>query len=295
MAYDRQKVDLLRQISLKKLFENFGFEPDPNDKNQYKTDLGRISIEQDEKFFNHDMNVGGGGAIDFIMHFENLNFNDAIKRLSSLFLNENITHYARQPKIPKVKKEFVMPSINDNTVQIVSYLKNRCISEEKINSLLLLNVLFADKNNNIVFPLKNIKGQIIGAEQKGTMPNKKFSRVLGDKGFFVFKNTTDKTVYFCESPIDAISLSESKDGLFISTGGENTTRLLEFAAFFKSRDFRIVAAFDNDAIGQKYTESIKDFIDEILIPIGKDWNEDLQNELLQEAKKIGAKAPKFKV
>ena len=60
-------LNSLRNTPLDPLLDRLGAEPDPKDKHNWRTPVGRMTVTG-LKFFNHDEEVGGGGAIDLVMH-----------------------------------------------------------------------------------------------------------------------------------------------------------------------------------------------------------------------------------
>ena len=68
LAAMQQDTINLRDIPLEIIMEEFGATRDPKDpQKNYRHEQGRITVTQ-QKFYNHDQALGGGGAIDLTMH-----------------------------------------------------------------------------------------------------------------------------------------------------------------------------------------------------------------------------------
>ena len=73
----RNQAAKVRQINLVTVLQQRGAIADKNDSAKWHTHQGTLSVTG-SKFFNWTKNVGGGGAIDLIMHLEHIDFIKAV-------------------------------------------------------------------------------------------------------------------------------------------------------------------------------------------------------------------------
>ncbi|MBV9387055.1 MAG: relaxase domain-containing protein, partial [Chroococcidiopsidaceae cyanobacterium CP_BM_ER_R8_30] len=95
----------LRDTPLVELAPHLGLEPDRHDKHKWRTE-GQILSINGQKFYDHLAQKGGYGAIDFVMHVNQLPFKEAVQWLSQGSSSGNRTTAIRQtePKTPAVAK-----------------------------------------------------------------------------------------------------------------------------------------------------------------------------------------------
>jgi hypothetical protein len=141
----------LRQIPLESVLRRLQIEQDKNDKKNWKTPAGRMTITEN-KFYSHDLGKGGVGAIDLVMIIEQTEYKTAINWLSkefgiSVVLSESITNL--KPKIEEISKEtqiFKIPKeIKENWSHVKNYLtEKRKLSESIVNELYKEKKIYAD-------------------------------------------------------------------------------------------------------------------------------------------------------
>lgn len=270
----------LRQIDLKEVMERFGALPDPADKNNWRTQCGRITVTG-TKFFNHDTNSGGGGAIDLVMHLEQCDYKTAVQRLASEFgtgavlsqavvtVKAEIEAAAAAPAPPFVPP----PPVPEHWPTVRDYLHQvRKISTDVIEGLWQSGKIYADKFKNAVFVLRGAAG----VELRGT-GDKPFHGIRGKKtGFIIRRGPPDvKNVAFVESSIDAISLYElgKFEGQIVATGGNAGAMAKTAADKYRADGYQVYAAFDNDKAGDAQALVLGQT--ERLRSVLKDWNADL--------------------
>lgn len=132
--------------------------------------------------------------------------------------------------------------------------------------------------NNIVFinaerNFGEIRGTYtFGKAFHGIVPNSRHD------GFWWFRTSKNATKgYICESAIDAISLYElhkiqrnHEEAYYISVGVAKQPAIDRL----KNSKLYIVLAVDNDTAGQQCRDRNSEL--EYILPVNKDWNEDLQ-------------------
>ncbi len=271
----RATASQVRQLPLHQVLEHLGCHRDKKDPKNWRTPAGRISIDG-PKFYVHDIGKGGGGAIDLVMLIESTDYEGAVNRLAQHFGLEatEATAFAElRPVIEAAAKAAPTPytapvPVPKNWARVRQYLTVvRGLSSASIDHLHGLGRIYADRFSNAVFTL----GKGIGVELRGT-GDTAFHGTRGKKGLFSMRQAIEKRVAFVESAIDAISLRDlGFDGRIVSTGGNSNLRVL--ADKCRDEGLAIIAAFDNDAAGNQMAKLLGEH--ERLVPIGKDWNDDL--------------------
>jgi Plasmid recombination enzyme/Toprim-like/Protein of unknown function (DUF3991) len=271
----RERATYARELPLESVLERLGCVRDGKDRNNWRTPVGRVSVNG-AKFYAHDQAKGGGGAIDLVMMLEETDYKGAVGILTNDFgkntaISEVVNNLKQQPDTEKLP--YVPPErCPENWQKVRDYLtKVRCISEKLIDKLHEMGRLYADKYRNAVFVLG--KGE--GVELRGT-GDKPFHGVRGQKSPFYLVERGEKKVAFVESSIDALSLHDMGfKGRIVSTAGNSTEYARKLAAMHKEQGFTVVAAFDNDKAGERMAVNLQAC--ERLRSKGKDWNDDLRN------------------
>ena len=270
---ESEKISKLREIRLETVLEAAGAGRDPKDRNNWRTEVGRITLTG-QKFFNHDSRKGGGGAIDLAMHLRNCNFREAVAFL------ENLPETSQTMTDEREIKSVVPAPAPENWQAVRRYLVEvRCLDMKIVDDLHSTGVVYADKYRNAVFLSETGKG----AELRGT-GTRSFHGYRGEKGPFVLPGDPE-FVAFCESAIDAVSfklLQHPKyDPTVYSFAGGAKNLIQRCALGLVERGCRnIFAAFDDDKAGEEFFEILFDALPENscigLFPDGfKDWNAEL--------------------
>lgn len=114
----KQKADLVRGIDLGQVLDGTGAVKDKFDKAKWHTSKGTISVSS-AKFMNWSKGIGGGGAIDLVMHLKNFDFKTAVLWLDNVFTAQHI-------QIPsnKMKPKPIQLPKKDSTKlpQVINYL-----------------------------------------------------------------------------------------------------------------------------------------------------------------------------
>jgi 5S rRNA maturation endonuclease (ribonuclease M5) len=273
-----------RELPLEAVLERLDGIRDPNDKSNWKTPTGRISING-SKFFNHDLNKGGGGAIDLVKAQTDTDYTGAVnwlakefgtgKVLSDVVANLKSTIETTTNERAKIDPLKAHQPDESNWMTVRSYLVDtRKISSNLVDALHKEGQIYADKFKNVVFKLDGGTGLAL----RGTN-DKPFHGVRGQKTFFTLKKTEieNKKVAFVESPIDALSLKDlGFSGEIMATMGSSSRLTKSIADMYKRNGHIIVSAFDNDKAGHAMTLTVGEC--ERMLPKGKDWNEDLKTK-----------------
>ena len=293
---DKLEISKAREIPLDAILERFGAERDPTDpKRNWKTHTGRITIT-DDKFYNHDLERGGGGAIDLAMQLGGFKFKDAVAWLGGnisrdaaiqQYQAEAVKHASRildETQAPKL----AVPEQDPATLnRVKAYLiGKRGIPEPIVDNAINKGRLWSDKYANAVFSLRDLEGNQIGAELRGTY-DKPFHGVRGEKGLFFTGTSQSKTAVFVESAIDAMSYQAlNPKALVIGTAGSSREVMTAAARALDENGFKIVDGFDNDKAGERHGVTLREAVNapvERLRPTqGKDWNDELKAQRTTE-------------
>jgi len=301
----------VRAIDLPTVIERLGGVADRYDTHKWRLDGEHISVN-DERFFNHDRQQGGGGAIDLVMHAAGYDYREAVAYLrdthgADAAISAATWHGARhaQDEARQIVEHAERPTFRAPTSdeerwsQVRNYLvEQRQLPAALVDELHNRGTIYADSRSNAVFIRQDADGQAVGASLRGTAPGSEFKGLATgtrrDEGHFAF--TVGKAemhaapqVYITESPTDAISRAalvmragEGGEYIFASTDGHGSlpTRQIEDG---DARHALIHCSFDNDAGGSTLWERVKDAYPraEAIVrdrpPKGcKDWNDALR-------------------
>lgn len=277
----KQKADLVRSIDLCLVLEVCGAVKDKYDKAKWHTTKGTICISG-PKFMNWSKGIGGGGAIDLVMHLKGLNFKTAVLWLDTAFS-------VRHPQTPSNKiqpKPILQLPKKDSTKtsKIINYLAGtRSIPLFLIKTIIRAGEIYADTKGNAVFLLLGKEKRIVGAELRGTGRTRWRGMARGSRkglGFFGVGNQHQDKIVLLESAIDAISFFVlSPNCMAISTSGAcpNPAWLRSFI----NAGCEIYCGFDADETGDKAAKNMIAFYPAIkrLRPPKHDWNEVLKSKL----------------
>ena len=209
-----------------------------------------------------------GNSIDFLVRHMNYDFISAVSCLAE-------RGYPPLRKSPPVRN-VVFPQRADDDTAIRRYLAGRGFTDAVIEQLETAGLLYQDLHRNAVF--RNTEADFY--ELRGTWPNRVFHQ-CGKKtpdSFWTFiPGKTAEKAYICESAIDAVSLylihvhggTDKADNAYCGIAGVANQQTIERIR----RWLPSVLAVDNDAAGEQCRARNKEI--PVLIPHGKDWNEDL--------------------
>lgn len=237
-----------------------------------------ISIKKGYCGYNDFGSGETGNSIDFLINHMGYDFVGAVQALPDS-PRTNCPTNAVQPQAKNIPLKFPTP-IDGNYKNLFAFLTGRGITVETIRILIGQNIMYQErKNNNIVF----INAEKDFAELRGTYTyGKPFHGIVPGcrhDGFWWFRTSEDAAVgYICEASINAISLYElhrlqnkQRAAYYISIAGAAKQPAIDR---LKHSKLNLVLAVDNDDAGQDCRDRNPDL--EYVLPINKDWNEDLQ-------------------
>jgi len=275
----RTTTERLRNIPLPAVLLATGAAHDRYDKARWHTPKGVISVTG-MKFFNWNGSVGGGGAIDLIIHLYGLDFKGALAWLSRHFPagSAGPSFCTRSPAtlklpLPKIRK---LPDVKQ-------YLSaKRKISPAVIDYLIQCGDLYADDRNNAVFMMRATDTVLIGAELRGIGPHQWRGMAAGsrkDRGYFSIRNVCVEGIILCESAIDAISCFVINPHYYcISTAGARPAPCWLEPLI---RQYpKVYCGFDADPTGDTMADAMIKVYPSIkrLRPKQHDWNDMLRSQ-----------------
>lgn len=234
----------------------------------------------------HQYDQEGGDAIDFVRRFYNKTYPEAMEYLLGGCGGILTTSPPVQRKPPK---PFALPEKNENMRRVFAYLLNRRgIDRDVLHAFTYKGMIYESADyHNAVF---------VGFDQDGT-PRHAHKRGSGSESIykgnqdgslpeysFHWRGTSDKLFLF-EAPIDMLSfISMHKKGWrnhsYAAACGVSDQVLWQMMKDNPNIQ-RVYLCLDSDEPGQTAAKRISDKLftkgiqHEILVPIHKDWNEDV--------------------
>jgi hypothetical protein len=275
----RQRADQLRAIPLPDVLRASGAQPDPRDKAKWHTPRGLLSVTG-AKFINWNQGVGGGGAIDLIIHLHRLGFREALH-----WLDRHFPNIPAQPAPPRVHLQLQLPRPDPAQLSRVSHylLVQRALPALLVDSLVQAGSLYADHRANAVFVLRSPDHTPVGAELRGTTIHSWRGMAPGSKkdlGFFSIpaRSAPAPTIVLCESAIDAIScFALHPQHRCLSTAGARPNP--GWLGPLLAKSCHVYCGFDTDSTGEAMARAMIDLHPAIerLAPSHHDWNDTLRS------------------
>lgn len=290
-------VDLhhLRAVPLASVLEALGARRDPKDPaHNWRVGSLRLTIHG-ERFFDHTATgathrlggrAGGGGALDLVQYLADVPFTEAARRLTELATlapppATPVAAAAPAPGAPSIDHRPAPTPDAARLPRVRWYLTQvRALPSPLVDGAIASGRLFADRQGNAVFRLRDDFGRDVGFELRGTH-DVPFHSVHGQKGLFFAGSARHGTAAFVESAIDALSYRALyPDALVVSTTGHAVDLPIRMAQRLAQRGFAIRAAFDADRDGDRMAERLREALPGAVTrhrPEGaKDWNALLQ-------------------
>ena len=233
----------------------------------------------------HQYEQVGGDAVDFVRRFYNKSYPEAMEYL----LGGSGGTLAVSPSVQKAEKPFVLPPKNDNMRRVFAYLLNgRGIDREVLYAFVHKGMIYESADyHNAVFVGFDSNGNAKHAHKRGTGSESSYKgNVSGSQPEYSFHwSGQSDTLYLFEAPIDMLSfISMQKEGWrqhSYAASCSVSDRVL-FQMLKDNPNIRqVVLCLDSDEPGQTAAKRIADKLfvqgtaSEILVPVHKDWNEDL--------------------
>ena len=281
----KNRADIVRRIELEEILKRIGSFRHRYDKSKWHTPQGVLSV-RGEKFINWAAGIGGGGAIDLVIHLMEYDFKTAVNWLCRNFspIPIGASNHQEMDRDRGDSKTLKLPTRDDGkSPQIRQYLMHqRCLPKAAVNYLIRRGILYADDKGNAVFLLLGKEKRVVGAEIRGTNDNLRKWRGMatGSKknlGCFYIRARGANKVVLCESAIDAISYFVLYSNcMAVSTSG--ATPNPAWLSLFIDKRFEIFCGFDADDTGDRMADSMIKLYPGIkrLRPAKQDWNEVLK-------------------
>ena len=270
----RARADRLRALPLPVVLATLEAVRDPHDAAKWRTERGVLSVSG-PKFMNWSQSVGGGGAIDLVMHLRQVGFGQALQWLELHF--GTFTPLPPPAMLP-ARSLSLPPPMAENWPRVQRYLvQERKLPATLLEPLVRSGTLYADARANAVFVLWDTAANPVGAEVRGTTALGWRGMAPGsrkDCGFFSLSAMTRHAMVLCESAIDAISCHAlHPDYHCLSTSGARPAPA--WLAALISQGLPIYCGFDADPTGDTMAQRMHDLHPTIrrLRPYAKDWND----------------------
>ena len=270
----RERAEPLRALPLATVLAALEARRDPHDRAKWHTARGVLSVNG-PKFINWNLDWGGGGAIDLVMHLRQVGFGQALQWLEQHF--GSCTSFPPQAT-PQTRSLALPPPLADNWPRVRHYLvEERKLPATMLELLVQSGALYADSRANAVFLLLDTAAIPVGAELRGTVVSGWRGMAPGsrkDRGFFSVAASSSGAIVLCESAIDALSCHALHPGYrCLSTSGArpDPTWLPALIA----QGVPIYCGFDADPTGEAMAQRMHERHPAIrrLRPSAKDWND----------------------
>ena len=231
----------------------------------------------------------GGGPVTFLKEFYGMNYQEAVLAL----LNEDVSQLCPRVNKPKekVKKPFELPPANKDNRRVFAYLlKHRHLDRDVLTTFVKLGLVYEDqKYHNAVFVGMDKDGTPRHAHKRSTnSQGKSFRMTVEGSDFryaFNWPGSSNQLMVF-EAPIDMLSfISKFHDSAwarhsYVALCGTSSQPMLGMLERYPQID-TVHFCLDNDQAGQLATKRLAKLVREkglavnALVPVLKDWNEDL--------------------
>lgn len=233
----------------------------------------------------HQYEQKGGDAIDFVRRFYNKDYAEAVEML----LNGNGGQIIISLPIEKEYTPFTLPPRYDRMSRVFSYLLlTRGIDKDVLYEFVRKEMLYESADfHNAVFVGYDSSGKPRHAHKRGTVTSNPYKgNVAGSQPEYSFHfNGTSEKLFLFEAPIDMLSYISMHKKNWQEHSYAASCSVSDRVLFQCLKDNpnikNVFLCFDNDEAGQTANKRIADKLNsmniksEILIPIHKDWNEDL--------------------
>lgn len=272
--WNRERADRLRAIPLAAVLSLCGGEPDRHDPSKWRTPAGTLSV-CGPKFMNWSQGIGGGGAIDLVIHLKNVGFSDAVDWLAGHFAGHGPPPSAAAASRSPLR---LPPPDSEKLERVKAYLaRQRRIPTGTIEALIGSHTLYADAHANAVFLLWGKANRPVGAELRGTTERSWRGMAPGSQknlGFFAIGPEPARGFVLCESAIDAISCFTLHPRYrCLSTAGARPDPPWLDSLLHNGSE--LYCGFDADPTGERMADEMIARHPEVrrLRPALKDWND----------------------
>jgi hypothetical protein len=270
----------LRALPLPVVLAALEATPDASDPVKWRTARGTLSATG-AKFINWNQGVGGGGAIDLVMHVQQGGFGQALQ-----WLEEHFGIPAPPPPASRVTPSAcsLPPPALHHWPRVERYLvQERGLPRSLLTPLVQAGLIYADTRANAVFLLGDSPATAVGAELRGTSSQPWRGMAPGsrkDRGFFSIGAVSAQAIALCESAIDALSCHVLHPTYrCLSTSGARPDPA--WLGTLLPRGLPAFCGFDADPTGDAMAQRMIELYPSVrrLRPPAKDWNDALRLQL----------------
>ncbi len=237
------------------------------------------------KWYRHSREIGGG-PIQFMQHFYDMDFVSAVKYLLN---GEEGAKFVQTSRKPEPKPEFVPPKLSKNMRRTFAYLiQTRKIDADVVQHFVNeKKIRETEQYHNAAFCGYNENSEMKQMHLRSTIPGSRFFQDVegSDKQYYFRHDGVDNKVYVFESPIDMLSyITLHKENWqrhsYVCLGGVAVDALNHILKNHPQID-TVYLCVDNDIAGDKAVKRIGEKLTgrnmqwQRLLPENKDWNEDL--------------------
>ena len=283
----RARADRLRALPLPVVLAALDAAPDPSDPAKWRTARGVLSVTG-AKFIHWNQGVGGGGAIDLVMHVQQVGFGQALQWLEDRFG----TAAPAQPATLFTAPAWTLPApAPHHWPRVERYLVDqRKLPRSSLTLFVQAGIIYADARANAVFLLGDTPATAVGAELRGTCLRQGFGgqatsqswRGMApgsrkDRGFFSVCAASAHAIVLCESAIDALSCHVFHPTYrCLSTSGARPDPA--WLGPLLSLGLPVFCGFDTDPTGDAMADRMIELHPSVLRlrPQLKDWNDALR-------------------
>lgn len=254
----------VQDIQVALVMNHLGAEPfQDKDRSKWKIPgVGNITVTG-QKWWNLNLEKGGFGPINLVMHAKGLTYAETISWLAEEFNekidDEDIKASARD-KAPSEKKTFDPPIRNERYLPFVKHYLHfqRALPLELIEDLIAQRKIYADDDKNCIFYMEGI-AEMRSSFDDGEVVKKLVTGSTRNMGFLVTadKNLNENCIAICESSIDSISyraLNPGRSAISAAGAGREFPRKIAEEAIYN--EMGVVAAFDADEAGDKASQNL---------------------------------------
>ena len=269
-------------------FLRFKGEPLIREGSEYRLGSNHSVTVRGNEWYDHAAEKGGG-PVTFLKEFYGMNYPQAVITL----LNEDLAILDPRVNKPKekVKKPFELPPANKDNRRVFAYLlKHRHLDRDVLTTFVKLGLVYEDqKYHNAVFVGMDKDGTPRHAHKRSTnSQGKSFRMTVEGSDFryaFNWPGSSNQLMVF-EAPIDMLSfISKFHDSAwarhsYVALCGTSSQPMLGMLERYPQID-TVHFALDNDQAGQLAMRRLaalareKGLTVNALVPVLKDWNEDL--------------------
>ena len=297
MPYIHFTEDQKRQANMVDLAEFLRFKGEPLTRSgrELRLESNHSVTVRGNEWYDHAAEKGGG-PVSFMKEFYGMNYQEAVLTL----LDQDISQLRTCIDTPreKEKKPFALPPANENNRRAFAYLlKHRHLDRDVLTTFVRLGLIYEDQGyHNAVFVGKGKDGEAHHAHKRSTnSQGKSFRMTVEGSDFryaFNWPGTSGHLVVF-EAPIDMLSFismyhdSDWGKHSYVALCGTSSQPMLGMLERYPQIE-TVHFALDNDQAGQLATRRLAGLVREkglkvdALVPVLKDWNEDLCANFEQE-------------